>query len=230
MKRFNTQAIVLRRTNFGEADRIITFITPDHGKLTAIAKGVRKSRSKLAGALEVFCVSQIMVLPGKNEINTLMSARLERHYGNIVKKIDRTNSAYELLRLSDKATHEHPEADYFHLLDAGLEALDQTTVDARITEIWFKAHLLKLTGHTPNLHRDALGRKLSEVTAYTFDFDKMLFTASTKGAFTANDIKFLRLAFASVKPRVISRVELADKLALRNEPLIDNILEALLGL
>jgi len=75
MQRFISQAIILSRTDFGEADRIITFLTPDRGKLKAIAKGVRKSRSKLAGALEVFSVSQILVLPGKGEIKALWQHR-----------------------------------------------------------------------------------------------------------------------------------------------------------
>ena len=53
-----TKALVLRRTNFGEADRIINFLT-EQGVVAAIAKGVRKEKSKLAGAVELFCLSEI---------------------------------------------------------------------------------------------------------------------------------------------------------------------------
>jgi len=51
MKRINTHGIVLARTDFGEADRILTFLTPDNGKVKAIAKGVRKQKSKMAGGI-----------------------------------------------------------------------------------------------------------------------------------------------------------------------------------
>ena len=50
---YRTEAIILRRTNYGEADRVISLITPDRGKISGIAKGVRKPKSKLAGGLEL---------------------------------------------------------------------------------------------------------------------------------------------------------------------------------
>ena len=65
MQVFKTEAIMLRRTNYGEADRIISFITPDRGKLSAIAKGVRKPKSKLAGGLELFAASDITIAEGR---------------------------------------------------------------------------------------------------------------------------------------------------------------------
>jgi DNA repair protein RecO (recombination protein O) len=72
MKRFKTNGIILARTNYGEADRIITFLTPDHGKVKVIAKAVRKSKSKLAGGIELFSISQISFIIGRGEINTLV--------------------------------------------------------------------------------------------------------------------------------------------------------------
>ena len=65
MDRINTQAIVLRRTDFGEADRIINFLTPDRGKISGLARGVRKQKSKLAGGIELFSVSDITYLVGR---------------------------------------------------------------------------------------------------------------------------------------------------------------------
>ncbi|MDO8591465.1 MAG: DNA repair protein RecO, partial [bacterium] len=71
MNRYVTQGIVLSRTDFGEADRILTFLTNDHGKVRAIAKGVRKSKSKLAGGIELFSISDLTLIIGRGEINTL---------------------------------------------------------------------------------------------------------------------------------------------------------------
>ena len=109
MNRIVTKGIVLSRTNFGEADRILSFLTPDHGKIRAIAKGVRKQQSKLAGGIEIFSISDLTFLEGRSEINTLMSSRLDKHYANIVKNLERTTAAYELIRLTNKATEDAPE-------------------------------------------------------------------------------------------------------------------------
>ena len=63
---YRTEAIVLRRTEFGEADRIVTFYTPEYGKLKAMAKGVRKPRSKLSGLVELFTHSTLLLSRGHN--------------------------------------------------------------------------------------------------------------------------------------------------------------------
>jgi DNA repair protein RecO (recombination protein O) len=120
----NTQGVVLSRTDFGEADRIIHFLTPDHGKVTGIAKGVRKSKSKLAGGIELFSVSELTFIVGKSEIYTIISARLEKHFDNITKELERTNVGYETIRLLNKATEDNPEPEYFNLLTHVFEALN----------------------------------------------------------------------------------------------------------
>ena len=59
--RKKTLTIVLRRTDFGEADRILTLLTPE-GKKTAIARGVRKPKSKLAGGIELFSLNEVVLI------------------------------------------------------------------------------------------------------------------------------------------------------------------------
>src|SRR5579872_6898091 len=102
MKQIVTNGVVLRRINYQEADRIITFLTDDHGKVTAMARGVRRANSKLAGSIELFGTSQITILPGKGDMSTLISARLVKNYGNIVKDFARTQIGYEVLKLINK--------------------------------------------------------------------------------------------------------------------------------
>lgn len=65
MKTISTQAIVLKRSNYREADRILRVITPDRGKISLIAKAVRKPKSKLAGGIELFSVNEISYIEGK---------------------------------------------------------------------------------------------------------------------------------------------------------------------
>ena len=117
MNQQRTTAIVLTRVDYGEADRIVTVLTPDAGKLSLIAKGVRRVKSKLAGGIELFSTSEITYIPGRGSVSTLVSSRLVRHYGRIVQDIDRTMLGYELMKLLHKVTEDEPERDYYELLE-----------------------------------------------------------------------------------------------------------------
>jgi DNA repair protein RecO (recombination protein O) len=225
MNRFTTQGIILARTNYAEADRILTFLTPDHGKVQAIAKGVRKQKSKLAGGIELFSISHLTLLVGRSDINTLMSTRLDKHYANIVKQLPRSDAAYEMIRLSNKATEEVPEAGYFNLLKHGFESLDDLKLEPAIVLLWFQLQLLKLAGHSPDLHSDVQGAKLSQGT-YEFDVESMHFihSPSGQGMYTANHIKFLRVGLAAAGPGVLLRVSGSDKLCQSLQPLVQAML------
>ena len=226
MNRYITQGIVLRRTDFGEADRIVTFITPDHGKIRAIAKAVRKPKSKLAGAIELFSVSDLTIMVGKGEINTLMSGRLATHYGQIVKDSQRTDAAYEAIKSINKATEDQPEQAYFNLLNKTLESLNDSTLEPQLTALWFNMQLLKLAGHMPNLQTDASGKKLAADKKYYFELDRMCFRTSPQrpGEFGSDFIKFLRLGFSASSPKILQRVRDAVQLATPLQPLIKSML------
>ena len=74
-----TKAIVLRRTNYGEADRIVTLLTP-LGQRSVMARGVRREKSRLAGSIELFAVSDVVLRRGKGDLYVLTQARLENFY------------------------------------------------------------------------------------------------------------------------------------------------------
>ena len=78
-----TLAYVLRRTNYGEADRIINLITPE-GKMSAIARGVRKEKSKLAGGIEMFSLIELNINRGKSELGVVTSARMLKYYDKLL--------------------------------------------------------------------------------------------------------------------------------------------------
>ncbi len=223
MKTFRTQAIILARTDYGEADRIITFITPDHGKVTAIAKGVRKQKSKLAGGIELFSVSDIIFIPGRRDIDTIVSTRLIKHYGCIVKALDRTNAGYEFIKKLNKATEDAAESAYFDLLNQAFQALDDNTINLVLIEVWFSAQLLRLAGHTPNLRTDAAGQMLQSGAKYDFDFEKMCFAVGQ--GFGADHIKFLRLLFSANQPSVLNKVAKSPVLAAASLPAVQSMLQ-----
>ncbi len=203
MKHLTTQAIVLNRTNFGESGRIITFLTPEQGKLRVMARGVRKVKSKLAGGIELFSVSDISYLIGRGEIYTLTSSRLIKHFGDIVKDSDRTQAAYDFIKQIDKNTADNPEPAYFELLADAFEGLDDHAINLDLICVWFGAQLIKLAGHTPNLRTDSAGQPLDQVKKYSFDYQAMCFKPGR--TFDANAIKFLRLCFA-VSPKQLKNI------------------------
>lgn len=223
MNRINTQGIVLTRTDYAEADRILTFLTPDNGKVSVIAKGVRKQKSRLAGGIELFSISDISYIIGRKEISTLISTRLVKHYGNIVKDMDRTNAAYEMLKTINKATEDKPEAAYFDLLHNALESLDDSNIGLELIRVWFAAQLLRLAGHTPNLRTRRGGDKLQADQTYDFDFESMSFEPGE--AFDSDQIKFLRLLFSENQPQALQKVKGAAQLSGQSLRLVQPILQ-----
>ncbi len=224
MKPLLTRGIVLKRVNYGEADRIVTFLTPEQGKLSLMVKGARRMKSKLAGGIELFSVSDITYIEGKRDLGTLLSSRLDVHYGRIIKNIERVQLGYELIQLLDRATEDHPEEGYFHLLNQALAALNSAEIDLELIRAWFQAQLLKLAGHTPNLRTDASGQKLAADHKYSFDFESMTFAAG-QGKLTASHIKALRLLFDHHQPADLQKVDGLTEVLPAVTPLIRAMLE-----
>lgn len=227
---------MLRRTNYGEADRILNLLTPEHGKVSAIAKGVRRARSKLAGGLELFATCDITVMRGRGEMGTISSARLVKFYGDILKDYDRMQLGYELVKLINRAAETVPDAQLYYLLRDGLAYLNEQTVDTNIVEIWFRLRLADYMGVGLNLATSTDGEALRVDAKYDFDFAEMSFVPRmstslalppsgtrrpsggsanlvTSGRFGSEHIKLLRLANAK-NPAVLRQVGgLADVLA-----------------
>jgi DNA repair protein RecO (recombination protein O) len=208
MKQQTAEAIILSRTDYGEADRILTVLTPQYGKLRIMARGVRKVKSKLAGGIELFSVSEITFIKGRGEIDTLVSTRLAKHYGHIVENLERTMAAYEFIKQLNRITEDEAEPEYFTLLQQVFEALDDHTISLPLVTVWFTAQLLRQGGFTPNLVSDTNGDKLQQGEGYDFSFESVCFDASSgQGRFTAGHIKLLRLLFAGHQPKTLAGVQ-----------------------
>lgn len=201
-----TEAIVLARTDFAEADRIVTLLTPDNGKLKVIAKGVRRPKSKLAGGIELLSVSNVTVLPSRGDIGTLISSRLMIHYGEVVKDIRRTMLAYDFLKRINRATEDAVDEEYYLILNRALESLNDLDFSAELTELWIGVQLLNVSGHMPNLQTDSGGQKLTADKQYVFDFENMSFREQRGATFTPNHIKILRASFIAERPLALRQI------------------------
>ncbi len=206
MKRLQTEAILLKRLNFGEADRILTVVTPEQGKLSLIAKGVRKTKSKLAGGLELFSVSEISYIEAKSNIKTIVSTRLKTHFKHIVSDVNRTMAGYDFMKLVDSFTEHIEDSAYYRLLSAGLEALDDSKISLPTIEVWFYYRALFINGNAINIEKPLGNDKFQENQQYEFSYDDMSFYADNKGVFYPKHIKYLRLVSRAHKPKQLTTV------------------------
>lgn len=212
MKQINAKAVVLSRIDYGEADRIITLLTPDTGKVRVMAKGVRRQKSKLAGGIELFSISDITYIQGRGDLHTLVSTRLITHFGNIVKDLDRTMFGYEMLKILGKVLEDEGGEEYYQLLVDSLGALDNLASPKDLAECSFLLHLMRLLGHLPNLTNDVKGGELPKDGSFQFSFDDMAFFTNDRGPFTQNHIKLLRLISHNPPKALLQVAKLADYL------------------
>ena len=147
---YTTEAIVLKRQNLGEADRIVTLYTPDEGKLRAVAKGVRRPASRLAGHLELFSLSLVQLARGR-ELDVLTQAETREAFRNVREDLACTSQAYYALELVDRFTPDRLEhRAVFHLLRELLETLD-TAAPSPLALHYFTMHALAALGYRPQL-------------------------------------------------------------------------------
>ncbi|MGD8605174.1 MAG: DNA repair protein RecO, partial [Anaerolineales bacterium] len=105
---YRTEAVVLRRFNLGEADRLLTLYTLRYGKVKAIAKGVRRPKSRKAGHLEPFTHVQLMLARGR-ELDIITQAEAMDSYPQLREDLVRIGQASYVIELADAFTVERDE-------------------------------------------------------------------------------------------------------------------------
>ena len=209
-KDIRTLGYVLKRTNYGEADRILNLITPQ-GKISAIAKGVRKEKSKLAGGIEMFTLTDFNIHLGRGEFGVVTGAKMMKHYGEIVKDFGKMELAAMMLKKINKTVENSDNAEYFNILDQSLAGLNAGE-NVELVEAWFLMNLTKAMGEEINLYRDTKGEKLVIDVRYAWDAMEGAFMENKQGEFGADEIKMSRLVLAA-DLNVVKRVKLNDEMA-----------------
>lgn len=206
MASIQTKAIVVHRTNYGEADRILNVITPDHGVLSVIAKGARREKSKLAGNIELFTLSDITIHEGRGNMGTLTGARVDTYFMHILEDYARLQLGYEAIKQVKRVADIVPEPAFFSLLLECFRSLDDKKIPLKLVESWLWLQLAILLGVGLNLAIDNKGEKLRAGQQYDFDDNTNEFIAQDNGRFTTDHIKLLRLLSAQ-SPRVAMQVK-----------------------
>jgi DNA repair protein RecO (recombination protein O) len=192
MKTTRTRAIVLRRTNYGEADRILQLLTPD-GKKSVMAKGVRREKSRLAGGIELFALTDVVIGEGRGELGILTSARLVQFYRHIMEDYDRMQFAYAVIKWITKASEMVDEPEWYDVLAEVLMGLDVSSIELGLVETWFYLHYASLLGHELSLYHDTNGDTLEADQKYRYDEADQGVRPTPNGELTSEHIKLLRL-------------------------------------
>jgi len=153
-RRYTTDAIVLSRFDYGEADRIMTLITPGLGKLKAIAKGIRRPTSRIGGSLEPFAELQVALARGRTfEVVTQVS--VGHAWLNLRDSLESAATAWYLAELADRSLEErHAAEPLYLLLRHAYGLLDAGMAPGRVAR-WYEMHLADELGMRPEVDRCA---------------------------------------------------------------------------
>jgi DNA repair protein RecO (recombination protein O) len=152
---YKTEAIVLRSMDLGEADRVLTVLTPRLGKLKVVAKGIRRPRSRLGGGLEPFSDVQLVLAIGRT-FDVVTQIAIEDPHLGLRDDLQATAEAWYLVELADRFCEGNADSHGpFVLLAQGLAALDAPAgaIAREAVARWFELHLLDAMGFRPELSR-----------------------------------------------------------------------------
>jgi len=149
---YQMEAIIIKKTRLGEADRILTLYTPELGKIQGVAKGVRRPRSKLAGHLELLTHSMVSLARGRN-LDTIIGSQTIDSFLPLKSDLELTAYALYVTELVNQFTVDHIEnRPLFRLLFETLQELCQAGNRELILR-YFELHLLNEIGYRPQLQQ-----------------------------------------------------------------------------
>ena len=151
-RNYQTEAIIIKKTKLGEADRIFTLYTPHLGKIQGFAKGVRRPRSKLAGHLELLTHSLVSLARGRN-LDTITGSQTINSFLPLKSDLDLASYALYLTELVNKFTPDEAENQpLFQLLLETMQQLCQAN-NKELVLRYFELQLLDKVGYRPQLQQ-----------------------------------------------------------------------------
>ncbi len=151
-----TRALVLRGIDYGEADRILTLLTPELGRVAVLARGARKSQRRFAGALEPFAVLAAEIALGRGEVSRLASATLVRPFPGILASLERMRAGGRALeRVRDALPSGPVDPRVFEVCVELFEVLEAAAAPYETLLLAFTVRLAALLGFAPRLDRCA---------------------------------------------------------------------------
>ena len=215
---YQTEAIIIKKIKLGEADRILTLYSSDQGKIEAVAKGVRRPKSKMAGHLELLTYSQIRLARGRN-LDTIIGSQTLDSFLSLKNDLWLTAMGLYAAELVNQFTVESAGSrPLFELLLKTLRFLSQAQNTGLVLR-YFELHLLDLVGYRPMLQECASCRMELQPVDNFFCSDAggiLCPDCQNKHPFSipisVDALKVLRL-FQSSSFEVVSRLKVGQELS-----------------
>lgn len=217
-REYQTDAVVIRKTKLAEADRILTLYTPDYGKIEAVAKGVRKPQSKMAGHLELLTYSRLNLARGRN-LDTVIGAQTIDCFINLKNDLLLTSSGLYAAELINQFAVAHiASPPLFKLFLDTLSRLSKAD-SPELTLRYFELHLLDMAGYRPQLQECVACREILKPVDNSFCpgaggilCPNCKFEYPSAFALSVDALKVLRL-FQRSAFEVVSRLKINPELA-----------------
>jgi len=162
---YQTQGIILKKTDFGEADQLFNIYTQSQGKIIALGRGTKKIQSKLSGSLQQFCLLNLMIAPGKN-YSHIAGVTLAKNFSGIKNDLKKIILGSFALELIDKFTQtDQPDINIFILLSKYLAAINDNLFSEKewhLIKQAFIIKLLSLLGLAPGPEISSDSKKLNQ--------------------------------------------------------------------
>jgi len=148
---YKTEGIVLKSIEYQEADKIVTIYTKDYGKITAIAKGVRKTKSKFGSSLEILTYSIFLFYKGRN-LDIVSQTEILESFFSTSKEVIKFAFAANCVEVVNRLTEEREiNIGLFNLLKEVLHYLRESN-DPKLLSLSFKWQTMSILGYRPSLN------------------------------------------------------------------------------
>ena len=166
---FVTNALVLRRSEWRDYDRMVTLFTPEYGRMDAVVRGCRKPRSPLINAAEPFTCGEYQILRVRDR-NTVSQCRITEDFFHLREDYDRlTHGAYWLRLLEEVVVEGESYEALFRMTLRALSYLTHSDLPPALLTAMFEMQLWRMTGFSPNVSDCVVCRAPAEKTRLRFD-------------------------------------------------------------
>ncbi|OGO77236.1 MAG: DNA repair protein RecO [Clostridiales bacterium GWB2_37_7] len=210
-----TQGIVLKYTNLGEADKILTILTRNKGKLKAVAKGCRKPKSSLLASSELFAFSEFVLYKGSSLYHITQAETRETFY-NLRNDLLKLSYAVFFVEMADAVSEEELSSErLFLLLAKALYYLAEGEIPVGLICLAYQLKVMDISGYRPSLQRCVHCGK-TEVQEYKFDIVLGGIICNACKKFEKNTIKISSGSLETIRILLNSEISRLNTLKIDN--------------
>ena len=176
-KFYRTKALVLKRVNYADNDKIITFLTMS-GKIDMIVKGARRETSKMLMASQPFVLLDVSYLDSGRDLKVMTGVSAVEQYS--LSGLEQINVGYGVLGLALLLLENSEQLRLFQLTEQALMALDSghSGHQSKLVAVWYMLQILQDLGQMPNVRQDTDGQTMTEGRSYYYNLAKHGFSVS----------------------------------------------------